>query len=151
MSSTGKNTVEGTTIFIQFRQTAFYIYPSLAYTSRTHISKIVTIRYKCKHACDLVPKKQDNYLHLNVCVLSLQFSKYSGTLMNKSKPYLLQKPAINTHRGRKFQQVLYSIQNIFNKGIHLLTEVKHKYITLFRSMCIFTSFLLFYLSCKARH
>jgi len=70
--------------------------------------------------------------------------------MSKCKPYLVQNPAVNTHRRRKFKQVLYSIQNIFNKGIHLLTEVKHKYITLFRSVCIFTGFLVFYLNYKAR-
>lgn len=71
--------------------------------------------------------------------------------MSKCKPHVLQNPAVNTHRRRKFQQVLYSVQNIFNKGIHLLTEVKHKYTVLFRSTCAFTGFLVFYLSCKARY
>lgn len=68
----------------------------------------------------------------------------------KCKPHSLKKPTANTHRRRKFHQVLYSVQNIFNEGIHLLTEVKHKYITLLRSTFIFTGFKILYVSCEVR-
>lgn len=129
---------------------AFYIYTHL-YTilPETRISKIIIIRYKSKVCKWSHTKKAEQLFVLKSLHAKLtiqQVLRYTG----KCKLHSLQKPTANTHRRRKFHQVLYSIQNIFNKGIHLLTEVKHKYITLLRSTFIFTGFKILYLSCEVR-
>lgn len=54
-----------------------YIHPSLLYMP-THPQKQRLLQLV------LIPKEQDNFLCLNICALSLQFSKYSGTLVSAS-------------------------------------------------------------------